>query len=85
MNKLMTAVALAIALPGVAHAQDAPAEKPKMECGEKMKEKCACCDKMASKPVSGNTAPSRDPHADHDMTPPAPAPAPAPADGHAHH
>ena len=49
MNKLMTAVALAIALPGVAHAQAAPAEKPKMECCEKMKEKCACCDKMAGK------------------------------------
>ena len=42
MNKLMTAVALAIALPGVAHAQAAPAEKPKMECREKMKDKCAC-------------------------------------------
>ena len=51
MNKLMTAVALAIALPGVAHAQAAPAEKPKMECCEKMKDKCACCDKMAAKPA----------------------------------
>ena len=39
MNKLMAAVALAIALPGVAHAQAAPAEKPKMECCDKMKDK----------------------------------------------
>ena len=80
MIKLMTAVALAIALPGVAHAQAAPAEKPKMECCEKMKEKCACCDKMAGKPASGTAAPSADdPHARHDMTPA------APADGHANH
>ena len=79
MNKLMTAVALAIAFPGVAQAQAAPAEKPKMECCEKMKDKCACCDKMAAKPASGTDAPSSDPHAGHDMTPA------APADGHAHH
>ena len=80
MNKLMTAVALAIALPGVAHAQAAPAEKPKMECCEKMTEKCACCDKMAGKPASGTATPSADdPHAGHNMTPT------APANGHAHH
>lgn len=79
MNKLITAVALAIALPGVAHAQAAPAEKPKMECCEKMKEKCACCDKMAGKPAGGTSAPSADPHAGHDMK------SAAPADGHAHH
>ena len=71
MNKLMTAVALAIALPGVAHAQAAPAEKPKMECCEKMKDKCACCDKMAGKPASGAPS-SDDPHAGHDMKPAAP-------------
>lgn len=78
MNKLIAAVALAIALPGVAHAQAAPAEKPKMECCEKMKEKCACCDKIA-KPASGTEAPSSDPHAGHDMTPT------APAGGHSNH
>ncbi|MFA9201560.1 MAG: hypothetical protein ACEQR8_10340 [Cypionkella sp.] len=72
MNKLMAAVALAIALPGVAHAQAAPAEKPKMECCERMKEKCACCDKMAGKPA-GSTDSSSDPHAGHDMKPAAPA------------
>jgi hypothetical protein len=80
MNKILTAVALAIALPGVAYAQAAPAEKPKMECCDKMKDKCACCDKMAGKPPSGSDAPSPDPHAGHDMAPDA-----APADGHAHH
>ena len=47
MNKLLAAVALAIALPGVAHAQAAPSEKPKMDCCEKMKEKSKdCCDEM---------------------------------------
>ena len=80
MNKLMTAVALAIALPGVAHAQAAPAEKPKMECCEKMKDSCACCEKMEGIPASNSASPSSDPHAGHDM-----APGAAPADGHAHH
>lgn len=80
MNKLMAAVALAIALPGVAHAQASPPEKPKMECCDKMKDKCACCEKMSGKPASGSAAPPSDPHAGHDM-----APGAAPADGHSHH
>jgi hypothetical protein len=45
MNKILTAVALAIALPAVAHAQAASA--PEKDCCEKMKsegKKC-CCDK----------------------------------------
>lgn len=79
MNKLITAVALAIALPGVAHAQAAPAEKPKMECCEKMKGKRACCEKMAGTPAGGTDAPSSDPHAGHDMKPA------APAEGHSNH
>lgn len=79
MNKLMAAVALAVALPSIAHAQVAPAEKPKMACCEKMKDKCACCDKMAGKAASGSSAPSADPHAGHDMKPP------APAGGHSNH
>lgn len=79
MNKLTTAVALAIALPGVAHAQAAPAEKPKMECCERMKDRCACCDKMATKTASGTNASSSDPHPSHDMT------SAAPADGHSNH
>jgi hypothetical protein len=80
MNKLIAAVAMAIALPSVAHAQAATAEKQKMECCDKMKDKCACCDKMAGKPASGSSAPSSDPHAGHDM-----APGAAPAGGHPHH
>jgi len=72
MNKLLAAVALAIALPGVAHAQAAPSEKPKMDCCEKMKEKCACCDKMAGKPADSTDTPSSDPHAGHDMKPAGP-------------
>ena len=79
MNKLMAAIALAIVLPGVAHAQAAPAEKPKMECCEKMKDKCACCKKTAGKAVGGTDEPSSDPHAGHDMKPA------APAGGHSNH
>ena len=79
MNKLITAVALAVALPSIAHAQAAPVEKPGMECCEKMKDRCACCDKMAGKPVGGTDAPSSDPHAGHDMKPA------APAEGHPNH
>lgn len=72
MNKLFAAIAIAIALPGVAHAQAAPAEKPKMDCCEKMKDKCACCDEMAGKTAGGSDASSSDPHAGHDMKPQAP-------------
>lgn len=76
MKKLVSAVALAIALPSIAYAQAAPAEKPKMECCEKMKEKCGCCDKMAGKPSGGTSASSSDPHAGHDMKPEAPVGSP---------
>jgi hypothetical protein len=81
MHRLLTAIAVAIALPGVAYAQTAPAEAPKMECCQKMKDKCACCEKMAGKKPAGQQAPSADdPHAGHDMTP-----KPAPAGDHSHH
>lgn len=73
MYKTLAAVALAIALPGVAHAQAAPAEKPKMACCEKMKDKCGCCDKEAAKPADSGTASSSNPDAGHDMKPGAPA------------
>lgn len=80
MNRLLTAIAVAIALPGVAHAQTAP-EAPKMECCAKMKDKCGCCEKMGAKPSDAQQAPSSDdPHAGHDMNP-----APAPAGEHSHH
>ena len=54
MKTLLTAIALTIALPSIAHAQAAP---PKGDCCEKMKaegKKC-CCDDMAKD------------HAGHDM------------------
>jgi hypothetical protein len=49
MNKILTAIALTIALPAVAHAQAAPA--PKADCCEKMKAegKECCCKDMAGK------------------------------------
>ena len=58
MKKLLTAVALAIALPSLAHAQAAPTPPAKADCCEKMKaegKKC-CCDDMGKKG-----------HAEHDM------------------
>ena len=53
MNKILTALALSIALPAVAHAQSAPA--PKEDCCEKMKEgeKC-CCKHMAGQEHAGH-------------------------------
>ena len=55
MMKLMTAIALTITLPAVAHAAD-PAPQPKQDCCEKMKaegKKC-CCDDMADKDHAGH-------------------------------
>lgn len=66
MNRILVAVAMAIALPGAAYAQSAPAEKPKMACCEEMKDKCPCCEKMAAKPAGSTDAPSSDSHAGHD-------------------
>lgn len=47
MNKILTAIALAIALPAIAHAQAAPPTPPteKNCCCDKMGEKMKCCDK----------------------------------------
>ena len=53
MNKILTAVALAIALPAVAHAQTAPAPAPKQDCCEKMKD-MACCKDKAKMDHSGH-------------------------------
>lgn len=71
MKKISGAIALSIAIPSIAHAQAAQA--PRMDRGEKMKEKCACCKDTAEKghgrhDMSGG----KDPHAGHDMTPKAP-------------
>lgn len=78
MKSFWTAITLSIALPAVAHAQAAPAAK--MDCCEKMKEKCDCCKGMAKMDhgKQGMKA-GADPHAGHDMTKPS-APAPAPAE-----
>lgn len=67
MKKILTAIALTIVLPSVAHAQAAPAAK--MECCEKMKDKCDCCKDMAKMDHGkhGMTA-GADPHAGHDMS-----------------
>lgn len=50
MKKLLTAIALTIALPSAAYAAD-PAPQPKQDCHEKMKaegKKC-CCEGMDHK------------------------------------
>ena len=72
MNKILAAITLSIAIPTIAQAQTAPA--PKMDCCEKMKEKCACCKDMAGKGHEGHDMSAKDPHAGHDMAPKAPSP-----------
>ena len=83
MKKMLTAIALTIALPAVAHAQAAPAPAAKMECCEKMKEKCDCCKDMAKMDhdMKGMKAGGELP-AGHDMSK---SSAPAPADAHKNH
>ena len=65
MNKILTAIALSIALPAVAYAQDAPAPEAKQDCCEKMKAegKECCCKDMAGKDHAD--------HAKHDEAKPA--------------
>ena len=56
MNKILTALALSIALPAVAHAQATPAPAAERDCCEKMKaegKKC-CCKDMAGKEHAGH-------------------------------
>ena len=65
MKKILTAIALTIALPAAALAQAAPAPAPKMECCEKMKD--CCCKDMARKDHDKQGAKAGgDPHAGHD-------------------
>jgi hypothetical protein len=62
MKKLFAALALSAALPTVAHAANAPAEK---DCCDKMKvqkKKCCCCDEKAMQPSADH---DRD-HAGHE-------------------
>jgi hypothetical protein len=63
MNKLMTAIALAIALPSIAQAAETPAPAPKADCCEKMKEKCCCKDMESHKGEHGKSDTSE--HQDH--------------------
>ena len=83
MKKILTAIALSIALPAVAHAQTAPAPAAKMACGEKMKVKSDCCKDMAKMDhdMQGMKAGGAM-HAGHDMSK---SSAPAPADAHKNH
>ena len=70
MTKFLTAITLAIALPAVAsaHPPSAPAAK-KMECCEKMKDKCDCCKDMAKMDHGAQgTKAGADAHAGHDMS-----------------
>ena len=69
MKKILTAVALSIAIPAVAHAQAAPAPAAKMACCEKMKAegKECCCKDMAKMDHGKHDMPAgADPHAGHD-------------------
>lgn len=77
MKKILTAIALSIALPAVAHAQAAPAPAPKGDCCEKMEKPC-CCKDMDHSKMGHDMKPGADPHAGHDMSN-----APAPS-GHQH-
>lgn len=96
MNKLLTAIALTIALPALAQAQaaPAPAPAPKAGCCEQMKDKDCCKDKAGMDCCKGMDHSKMDhsqhdmkgganPHAGHDMSQPG-AKAPA-ADPHANH
>ena len=71
MKKILTAIALTIALPAVANAQAVPAPAPKMACCEKMKaEGKECCCKDMAKMDQGKPGMKAgvDPHAGHDMS-----------------
>ena len=87
MNKLIAAIALATALPAIAHAQ-APQPAAKAGCCAGMKEMCACCKgmseaghKMSGAGHSGQDHPGA--HAGHDA--PQPDGKAAPADPHQNH
>lgn len=71
MNKVLTAIALSIALPAVAHAQSAPAPAAKADCCAKMKAegKECCCKDMAKKDHGKHDMKAgADAHGGHDMS-----------------
>ena len=75
MKKLLTAIALTIALPAVAHAQVASAPAPKMACCDKMKadsKECYCKDMAKMGHGKHDMKAGADPHAGHDMSQSAP-------------
>ncbi|MEO6113722.1 MAG: hypothetical protein ABIP07_04650 [Sphingomicrobium sp.] len=84
MKKLLTAIALTIAIPAVAHAQAAPTPAPKADCCEKMNSKMDCGKDMAKmhQGMAGMKADAGMP-AGHDMSQSG-AKAPA-ADAHQNH
>ena len=88
MKKILTAIALTIALPAMANAQAAPATTSKADCCEKMKNMADCKD-MAKMDHSKMDHSGHDMkaganlHADHDMPQPG-AKAPQ-ADAHQNH
>ena len=79
MKKILTAIALTIALPAVAHAQATPA---KADCCEKMKD-MNCCKDMAGMNHAGHDMKGMDPRAMQNMAQPG-AKAPQ-ADPHQNH
>jgi hypothetical protein len=72
MNKILSAIALSIALPAVASAQAAPA--PKADCCAKMEKPCCkdmksdCCKDMDHSKMGHDMKAGTDPHAGHDMS-----------------
>ena len=69
MKKILTAIALTIALPAVASAQAAPAPAHKMECCAKMKAAGKDCHDMAKMDHSKHDMKAgADAHAGHDMS-----------------
>ena len=71
MKTIMTAIALTIALPAMAHAQATPPAAPKADCCEKMKAegKECCCKDMAKMDHSKHDMKAgADPHAGHNMS-----------------
>ncbi len=82
MKKFLTAIALTVALPAMAHAQAVTAA-PKAGCCEKMKDMAGCKDMAKMDHKKHDMKAGADPHAGHDMSKSA-AKAP-PAGAHQNH
>ena len=67
MKKLLTAIALTIALPAMAHAQATPPAAPKADCCEKMKDMADCKDMAKMDHGKHDMKARADAHAGHDM------------------